>query len=258
MRRSSRWILAWIAIVAIVASACGTSGKTTTTKPAKTATTAKTTTTSTTSTTGTSTTELGGGSTTTPGSAADKARASAANIVARDFPKGWTSEPGQTGSSSTFARCAPNVNLDKETVAKASSPDFQRVDTSEVRAISSTWILSSEAVARRMIATIAGPAFAKCTQELITSSGLKAGTATGKLSPQRVTGIADEAAGIDGQLSGIDSGTGKQATLGVSIIAIRTGDVVTVLTGAALGGTRRTDGALFQKLAQAIADRQHA
>ena len=42
----------------------------------------------------------------------------------------------------------------------------------------------------------------------------------------------------------------------MSIVAVRTGDLVTVLTGAAVGGTQSGDGALFAKLAQAIADRQ--
>ena len=78
------------------------------------------------------------------------------------------------------------------------------------------------------------------------------------MSPVAIADLGDEAAGIDGQLSGVDSGTNKQAKLGVSIVAIRTGDLVTVLTGASLNGTQPGHAALFEKLANSVAERQQS
>jgi hypothetical protein len=247
--------MAWVAALAIFAASCGASGdkkaSSTTTKP-KTTTTASTTTT-------TSTTEptTEDSTTTTTADPADAARAKAANIVAKDFPTGWTAAEHTTGESTFFAKCASDIDLENETTAQAASDEFSRqVGTSQTQANSLTRILSSEDVAHSVIAKIADPAFVKCTENLIKSTGLKPGTEAGSLSPVAINDLGDEAAGIDGQLSGVDSGTKKQAKLGVSIVAIRTGDLVTVLTGASLNGTQPGDGALFNKLAQSIAQRQ--
>jgi hypothetical protein len=246
--------MVWVAAVAVIAASCGASGdkkaSSTTPKP-------KTTTTATTT---TSTTEPDSGDTTpTTADSAATARAKAANIVASDLPTGWTAAQHTTGESTTFAKCASDIDLEHETTAQAASDDFsRRVGTSQTQLNSLTRILSSESVARAVIAKIADPAFVKCSENLIKSSGLKPGTAAGKLSPVQVTDLGDEAAGIDGELSGVDSGTNKQAKLGVSIVAIRTGDLVTVVTGASLNGTQPGDGELFQKLAQAVAARQQS
>jgi hypothetical protein len=251
--------VAWVVACVILAGACGTSGdkksSSTTTKP-RTTTTQQSTTTAPPETT--STTEPDDSTTTKPASPGDQARVSAVNIVAADFPAGWTSTPSTPdGGAKLFQTCAPSIDLEGQTLAKGDSAEFTRkLGQNETRAASSTRLLSDENVATTVTGTFADTAFVSCVEKTIKDSGLKEGTATGKLTAQPISGLGDQAAGIDGTVAGTDSGTGQQAQLGVSIIAIRTGNLVTVLTGAALGQTQPTDGALFQKLAEAIANRQ--
>ena len=44
----------------------------------------------------------------------------AANIVAKDFPAGWTAAEHTIGESTTFAKCASDIDLEHETTAEAS------------------------------------------------------------------------------------------------------------------------------------------
>lgn len=250
------WVVAWV----ILAGACGTSGDkkslSTTTKP-RTTTTQESTTTAAPETT-TTTAPDDGSTTTKPASPGDQARVSAVNIVAADFPAGWTSTPATPdGGAKLFQTCAPAIDLEGQTLAKGDSAEFTRkAGENETRAASSTRLLSDEGAATAVTGTFADTAFVSCVEKTIKDSGLKAGTATGKLTAQPISGLGDQAAGIDGTVAGTDSGTGQHAQLGVSIVAVRTGNLVTVLTGAALGQTQPTDGALFQTLAEAIANRQ--
>jgi hypothetical protein len=263
VRRSSRWLVAWIAVATLLVGACGTSGKKTasTTKPAKPATTERPTTTVSATTSTEASTEPDSESTTTkPASPGDEARAKAANIVASDFPAGWSATPSTpTGGGQLFQTCAPEVKLEEETLARGDSPAFDRnLQTAETRAASTARLFSSEDVATTVVGKFADTAFVACIEKSIKSSALKPGTATGSLSTERISGLGDEASGVGGAFTGVDAGTGKQAQLGISIVAVRTGNLVTILTGASAGPTQPSDGQLFQKLAQAIAERQQA
>lgn len=261
MSRRNRLAAALLAALLLTAGACGTSGG----KQSSTKQTTRTTTTErSSSTTGPSSGDpsTSGPDSTAPTSAPDprdRRRAQAANIVAGDLPPGWTSTPRSEGTSTIFARCAPEIDLEASTAAVAGSPDFsRRVGASLTQANSVTRILASRAVAKAVVSKVGDASFVSCVDNAIKTQGLKRGTATGALAPVKVSGLGDEAAGMDGSISGVDATTGKAVTVGVSIVAIGKADLVTVLTGSSSGGTQPGDDALFRKLAQAVADRQQS
>ena len=157
-------MLAWVAVLVLVASACGTSGD----KKAAPTTKATTTTTTTTSTTSTDDDEhdhhragFRVDDDRAGRSRRRRPRAKAANIVAGDFPAGWTPRERSTGES-TIVRAVRSGDRSRDRdrrarpFARTSSASWR---ASQTRANSLTRILSSEEVARAVMAKFADPAF---------------------------------------------------------------------------------------------------
>lgn len=224
-------------------------GTTGTTAPATTGTTAP----SATGTTAPSTT-----GTTAPGSstlsAGARARAEAANVTAADFPSGWAGmSPPPTPRDPFFGTCAPELHIEDISVAKAESRRFFKKGTGDavIQFSSVARVLGSENDARRAMKAFGRDSFARCLNaDLRKSAGVSLRASLEQ--SRRGDSYGDEAIRITGAITITDSS--GIVHIDADLLAVRTGDVVTVLSGAATA--TNADNQLFRALASKIADRQ--
>lgn len=251
-----RILLLAMSIVLLI-SACGTSGSKDDAKkkPKRSTTTQVPVAPSTTTTTEPSTTEpstTGPGSTAPSGSA--EARARLANIRAGDLPSGWSGAPSSQDSSvGTFNLCAPDVRLEAVTVAKARSEKFSKgTNDAGMRISSVSRVLDSEKTARKVLQTFKRVSFVRCLDAQLKKT--TSGTISGSLEMSRAArSYGEESAGITGMIS-VENNPAKPLRVQVGLLAIRTGDIVTVLDVEAVAAD--ADAKLLVVLARLVAARQ--
>jgi hypothetical protein len=185
------------------------------------------------------------------------ARAEAANITIDDLPDGWTGEPPEVEENTAFDRCT-DLDLDADTVAKAQSDHFEFVtgDGGQLTVSSTSGVLSGEDEATAMVDEFADAAFADCVTEALRTD-LGATDMTGSLAvapADELPDLADQTGGMGGAFTITDPTSGETIQLQTAVLAIRTGDLVTTVSVAAVD--TEGDGELFESLAGLVAERQ--
>lgn len=185
------------------------------------------------------------------------ARAEAALLTAEDFPPDFESTPHEEDDTDTelFETCAPELDVPGETVAKANSDDFTIGDPAAndgTQYSGATAVLSSEDIATQLVDLFGDDAFAACATESVKEAF--GSEATGELEVAADLGLGDQANGLQGALTVPDPETGEEVVVDLAYIAIRTGDLVTIMGGIGIGQILDSD--LLSQLANAIAARQ--
>jgi hypothetical protein len=175
------------------------------------------------------------------------------NLTIDDLPEGWTAEPNEDTDDSVMDTCS-TVGLDEHTVAEASSDRFSlQQDQGVLTLETGTGYLDDESVAVDLMAELAGDEFAACASEGLLDAGEV--EIQGELMPTSgLPELGDEATALQGDFSLTDSASGESAQLSVLVIAIRTDQVVTVLTATAIDTPG--DEQLLYGLLDVIAERQ--
>jgi len=142
----------------------------------------------------TTTTAAAKSGTTTTGAAAtsgDKAKADAINLVAADFPSGWTSTPADNSSSSDNSdkqlyACAGLTDRAAEGGVDVSSPDFSKGEFDS--AGSEVQFVKSESEAQADLAVVKSDKFPTCLKQTFDQEMTKeAGSAGGTIGASSVT-----------------------------------------------------------------------
>ncbi len=189
------------------------------------------------------------------------ATAEAINLKLDDLAEGWVEEQSDGSSSgSEFDDCFTTVDLEGTTLGEAESPTFS-VETpdgtgGQVIAMQ-TIVFDSPDSASAVLAEVATPEFATCTQEGITQDSAEGAEAA--LTPLvDDPPVAEESVGLAGAVEIPGEGGTPQNGL-VDLHAIRTGPVASFTFTVDIGET--PDTAFQQTLAELytlIADRQAA
>lgn len=185
------------------------------------------------------------------------ARVEAALLTAEDFPPDFESTPHEEDDTGTqlFEMCAPELDVTGETVAKANSDDFTIGDPAAndgTQYSGATAVLSSEDIATQLVDLFGDDAFAACASESVKEAF--GSEATGDLEVAADLGLGDQANGLQGALAVPDPETGEEVVVDLAYIAIRTGNLVTIMGGIGIGQILDSD--LLSELANAIAARQ--
>lgn len=198
------------------------------------------------------------------------ARAEAALLTRDDFPANFEPVPDEPGADDTDDEdddegsghgeltedCGSDVAPPGGTVAKARSDDFEARD-SQVEAttfFSLSRVVSSEEVAAEAVDLLGDDAFAACLSAELRESWAPA-EVTGDLRRHDFD-AGDHAAALRGAFTLTYPDDRGTHVVDVAFIVIRTGDLVTLLFGIAVG--RGLDADLVAHLADVIADRQEA
>jgi len=188
------------------------------------------------------------------------ARAKAALLSMEDLPAGFErtpDEPGEDeGGSDLEASCTPEFDNPGETVARASSAAFTSGDLDAndgTYFTADSAVFSSEEIATAVVDRFGDDAFAACVTGSIKAPFAPA-RATGDLEAVGDVDVGDQAAGLRGALAIRYPDGGMELALDIRIIAIRTHDLVTVLSAVAAGPTLDAD--LVGDLADIIVERQ--
>lgn len=251
-------VISLLAAVAVMSAACGTTGSDgVAVKSTASSGTAGVTTGPTATTQLATTASTEPQTSTTGGSGPADARAVAANLVGKDFPAGWTSTPHQSTNDTTLIDdCAAHINLDSVTVAKAESDDFAKGDLTTnlgQQVHSSTRVFEDEAAATAVVSVLGDATFVACAGTTVKAE-FKGSAVTGSLKPvPNVQGYGDQAAGLQGTFSVTTPAATNPIDVEIALLAIRTRDIATVVTGVSIGGPGDD---IFGHLADVIAQRQ--
>ena len=189
-------------------------------------------------------------------SAAAEERAEAANLTLDDLPDGWTSTPnGEENDSNVFDTCG-DLDLDEITVAKVSSDNFEYAtsDGGGLTLTTTLGVFDSEENAQAMVDIIGEQAFADCTTTAMADLAAVPGM-TGSVAPTptgELPDVADQVGALSGEFT-IPTPQGN-STMRVMLIAVRTGDLVTTISGTAID--TEPDGALMNDVVNLVDDRQ--
>lgn len=222
-----RTVLGTLAIAgAVILSACGASGGSDAGKDAKDTTTAVKTT----------TTTKAPATTTTVVSAEAQARADSVDLTVSDFPDGWTaSAPSPDDPNNPLKACDPTFRDDSTKLAKHSTDDFTlgSLDASDGTQFSAeTVVFASEADADAAVEVFNDPKVISCLDAALkkTFEGAAAGvTVTGSLADAQVDLPTDNEAAVTAPYE-ISAPDGSKLTASVRILAMRTGDIATMVT----------------------------
>jgi hypothetical protein len=189
------------------------------------------------------------------------ATAEAINLTIGDFAEGWVEEePDETEGEDDFNECFSTVDIAGTTLGEAETPTFtvETADGQGGQAVSmQTIVFDSPESATAVLAEVATPEFAACTQQGLTEDSVE-GTAA-SLTPQvDDPPLAEESVGLAGavEIPGEDGATQQGL---VDLHAIRTGAVASFTFTIDIGAT--PDSAFQQTLTElytVIADRQAA
>jgi len=189
------------------------------------------------------------------------ATAEAINLTIDDFAEGWVEEESdESESDDDFDECFTTVDIDGTTVGEAETPSFtaETADGQGGQAVSmQTVVFDSPETATAVLAEVATPEFAACTQQGLTEDSTE-GTAA-SLTPQvDDPPLAEESVGLAGVIEiPAEDGATQQGL--ADLHAIRTGAVASFTFTIDIGET--PDSAFQQTLAElytVIADRQAA
>jgi hypothetical protein len=186
--------------------------------------------------------------------------AEAINIKLEDLAEGWVEEESDDSEEDNFSECFTTVDVVATTVGEAETPNFsvETPDGQGGQAITmQTVVFDSPETATAVLAEVATPEFAACTQESLTSETVEGTTAA--LTPVvDDPPVAEESVGLAGVVEiPADDGSTQQGS--VDLHAIRTGAVASFTFTLDIGET--PDSAFQQTLAELyslIADRQAA
>lgn len=187
--------------------------------------------------------------------------AEAINITLGDLAEGWVEEESdEPEEEDEFNQCFTTVDIEATTVGEAETPGFsvETPDGQGGQAISmQTIVFDSPETATSVLAEVATPEFAACTQETFTSEAVEGTTAA--LTPVvDDPPVAEESVGLAGVVE-IPAEDGSTQQGSVDLHAIRTGAVASFTFTLDIGET--PDTAFQQTLAELyslIADRQAA
>jgi hypothetical protein len=184
------------------------------------------------------------------------ARAEAANLTIDDLPDGWNATPnGGDDDGSIFDVCG-DIDLDAVTVAKANSDNFETTtaDGGAISISTTSGVFASEGDATAMVDTLADQAFADCASgtflDTLATDGVEGGLTAAQAS--ELPDVADQIGSIGGQFT-ITAAEGDSG-ISVIVVAIRTGDLVTTISGTAIDAA--PDGDLIESVIGLVAERQ--
>jgi hypothetical protein len=240
-------IAAFAIVLTAVLAACGTTGddesedRTTTTA-------AKTTTTT-------------GSSSTTETSAPEdddaQARAEAVDITVDELPAGWDSTTHEEDPDDNLVTQCSDFDVDDLSLATYFTDDFTfgDLEQNEGQQISvGTRVFEDESTATDVLDVIPTDDFMSCVNDTVkTSFG---GSVEGELTARELDTSADQTEGFSGQLTLSSGSTGETLDVTLAFVAIRNGDLVTGMTGFALG--QDLDADVIDTLANRIVELQEA
>lgn len=175
------------------------------------------------------------------------------NLTSEDLPAEWVSEPADDEIGSVLQTCTTS-GVDENVVARDRSDRFSLPTGSGggLGLDTSSGYLVDEATAEDLVAELGSDAFAACaTEELLSADGV---TIEGALSPvDGLSGYGDEVVALQGGFDLSDE-TGATAHLDASVIAIRTDQVLTIVSATALD--TEGDEALLAQVLDLVAERQ--
>lgn len=184
-----------------------------------------------------------------------EARAEAANLTIDDLPEGWTATPDESDDESVFDTCG-DMDLDSKTVAKVSSDNFEFTtpEGGSLQLRTTSGVLTSTEDASAMLDMLATDEFAACTTDGFEAQ-VTGATVTGEVAvipDSELPELADQVAALHGLLT--ISTTDEQVPMRLTVIALRTGDLVTTVAASAIGA--EPDGALLDQVLTLVAERQ--
>ena len=176
--------------------------------------------------------------TTTTEAAADEeaqARADSIDLTVSDFPDGWSSSPSTDDDSpSPLEECDPSFSDESTTLAKHSTDDFTfgSLDQNDgANLAAETKVFTDEEAAQAALDPFSDPEVVSCLDaKLKDLFGQSAGaTVTGDLSEDDIDLGTDQAEGLSATYT-IDAPDGSSAEVNIGLLAIRTGDLATLVT----------------------------
>lgn len=182
-------------------------------------------------------------------------RAEAANLVIDDFPpSGWEHLPPAEGDVGPLETCS-TVDLDEHLLGLYRSDSFSTsVDPGTLQVSSSATVLDTVAAAADVLADFRTDSFVGCVDGLFngsTDTYERTGTLTRN---ETAPTLGDEAVALSGEyvISPLDGTPDHTASL--VVVAVRTGDLVTVLNSTAVD--RNLDEELVRTLLDVLVQRQ--
>jgi len=231
--------------LSVVVAACGTTGDkkaddTTTTTAAKS-------TTTTTERPSTTTTEAGDDA---------QARAEAIDVSPAVLPDGWSSRSHEKDQENLVSECS-DFDVDELALGTYYTDDFVTGDLEQndgQQLSVGTRVFEDEETATNIVDVVSTDDFISCiNQKVKTSLG---GQITGDIEAHDLSTSADQTAGFSGHLVLTSGSTGETLDLWYAFVFIRTGDLVTGLSGFALG--QDLSGQVISDVADKIVELQAA
>ena len=252
--RLAATVVASTAIVTLGVTGCTTSGgDKAAVKPTETTTSVVATTASPTTTPDATTTEP---KKLSPAEAAAQAKMAAINLVASDFPSGWTSEPAVRTGDGAFSTCARS-DVETNLVARATSDDFSLTQgTGEMQISSSAGVHTTPAAAMGLMNEFRDDGFVTCASDLFATTSDQY-TVTGSLARNgSEPGLADEAVALSGDYVLTPNDGSTPSNLSAVVVAIRSGDTTVIMSAAGIDAP--LDEMLLRDLLDALAYRLSA
>lgn len=181
-------------------------------------------------------------------------RAEAANLVIDDFPTGWEHLPPAEGDAGPLETCS-TVDLDTHLMGLYRSDSFSTsVDPGTLQVSTSASVLDTVEAATDVLADFRTDTFVACVDGLFngsTDTYERTGTLTRN---ETAPDLGEEAVALSGDyvISPLDGTPDHTVTL--VVVAVRTGDVVTVLNSTAVD--RNLDEELVRSLLDVLVQRQ--
>jgi hypothetical protein len=229
----------------VVLAACGTTGDT------------KADDTTTTTTAKSTTTKPKTSSTTTTEADDDaQARAEEIDVSPALLPDGWSSSPHEDDEDNLVSQCS-DYDVDKLAQGTYYTDDFVYGDleNNDGQQVSvGTRVFEDEETATNIVDVVSTDAFIACVNQSVKSS--LGGQIDGEIEAHDLTTSADQTAGFSGHLTLTSGSTGETLDFWIAFVAIRSGDLVTGMSGVALG--QDLDGQVISDLADNIVELQAA
>lgn len=183
-------------------------------------------------------------------------RAEAANLVIDDFPAGWEHLPPAEGDVGPLETCA-TVDLDTHLMGLYRSDSFSTsVDPGTLKVSSSATVLDTVEAATDLLADFRTDTFVGCVDDLFNASTDLYESAGSLTRNETAPALGEEAVALSGDYEITPTDGTPPSTLTMAVVAVRTGDLVTVLSATAVD--RTIDEELVRSLLDVLVQRQQA
>jgi hypothetical protein len=185
-----------------------------------------------------------------------QARAEAIDVSLDELPAGWDSVPHEPDEQNLITECS-DFDVDALALATHFTEDFTLGDleANNGQTVSvGTRVFEDESTATDIMDALTQDDFISCANEQVKAS--IGGTVEGEIAARELSTSADQTEGFSGPLTVTSTSTGKTVDLFVAFVAIRTGDLITGMSGFAIG--QDLDGQVIDDLVDRIVALQAA